>query len=315
METTIQLSAPEFQRVQAVFDDLGENTKRTYLGAWENFRAFCDVPTAIDAVRMLIEAGQGGANFIVMRYRKHLLDSGIAATTAKTRLGALCGIVKRARRVGLCNWALDIEAIDTRKMSGVEDNPIRGYSAGQFNDLAMIFNKIDASTPAGARDRAIIELLYNPSLRRSECVGVDIEHIDWVNDRLSIRGKGRHQNEWVPMPGAARTALAEWLKFRGNDAGPLFVRLDREATGQLLRLSDTAIYKIVRDRAAACGIVAWPHALRHTGITDVAVVTNGNLVATAGHARHRSTDTTMIYVNNVKDQAREAGRAVDALRA
>lgn len=313
METAL-IKPDESASILAIFDDLSENTKRTYIGAWESLATFMELPAPIDAVKALIGAGQGGANFIASRFRRHMLDSGIAASTAKTRLGAIAGVIKRARRIGLINWGIDVEPINVRAMPGVQDNTVRGFAAGEFNDMAAILNKIDIATPRGARDKAIIELLYNPSLRRAELCGLDLSDIDWINDRLSITGKGRHSSEWVPMPGSARTALANWINFRGNSAGPLFTRLDRDAGSELLRISSTAVYKIVRDRAADVGVTAWPHALRHTGITDVAIVTNGNLVATSGHARHRNTNTTMIYVNNVKDQAREAGRAVDSLR-
>lgn len=300
--------------ITAVFDDLGENTKRTYLSSWESFANFLDVPTVSEAVARLITSGQGGANFIAMRYRKHLLDT-LAPSTAKTRLGALCGVIKRCRRIGLVNWSLDIESISTNAQKGLADNPVRGFTTGQANDMAKIFAAIDLTTALGTRDTAIIELLYNPALRRFECGDLDVSDIDWVKSRLNIRGKGRDEDEWINMPESARRAIIAWMNFRGQEPGPLFVRLDRATKDTLARLSDSSIYNIVVARAAKVGITAWPHALRHTGITDVAVENNGNMVATAGFGRHKSMTTTMGYINNINDQAKAASNAIDRLRA
>lgn len=54
-----------------------------------------------------------------------------------------------------------------------------------------------------------------------------------------------------------------------------------------------------------------PHALRHGGIT-LALDITGNLAAVAKFARHRNPRTTMIYADNLADEAGKVARATAA---
>lgn len=77
-------------------------------------------------------------------------------------------------------------------------------------------------SPAGARDAAMVALLYCTGMRRSELAGLDLADHDPLTGELRVRrGKGRKERLVYAVGGAA-TALADWLDLRGDEPGALF---------------------------------------------------------------------------------------------
>ncbi|HEY6105672.1 MAG TPA: tyrosine-type recombinase/integrase, partial [Anaeromyxobacteraceae bacterium] len=64
----------------------------------------------------------------------------------------------------------------------------------------------DPRRPAGARDRAMLELLYACGLRVSELVSLDLNQVDLESRVLLVRGKGSRER-LVPVGGPAAEAL------------------------------------------------------------------------------------------------------------
>ena len=55
------------------------------------------------------------------------------------------------------------------------------------------------------RDRMIFELLYGCGIRNSELVGIDMTDVQWKNDAILVKGKGRKQR-YVPLGDEAAIA-------------------------------------------------------------------------------------------------------------
>mgnify|MGYP003497914452 CR=1 FL=1 len=49
------------------------------------------------------------------------------------------------------------------------------------------------NTVSGIRDRAILETLYSTGMRVSELVGTDIDDIDFFNEVVKVKGKGKKE--------------------------------------------------------------------------------------------------------------------------
>lgn len=303
---TQALDAHQTQNLAFLYDELGENTLRAYSRAWDDLARFMGLSGRLDALAQMVRLSAGEANLLAARYRKHMADLGMAARTISSRLGAISGIIKRARRFGLCAFRLDIEPI---KLTRSKDTAGPGVA-----NVEKIIAAIDTTTPLGARNRAIVELLFNPALRRSEVIEVDLAHLDLDAAKLSIWGKARSEREWIPLPDSATDSLREWIRYRGQEPGPLFVRMDRGRKSNIERLDDQSVRLIVRRYALPLEIDARPHGLRHSGITEVARVTGGDIVATMAFARHSSPATTKAYLDNLHNAAKRATQAVDRAR-
>lgn len=116
------------------------------------------------------------------------------------------------------------------------------------------------------RDRAVLRLLYDLGLRRSEVVGLDVDDLDLDAGTVAVLGKGRTQKSSLTLPGPTKEAIRQWLELRGMELGPLFINFDRARKG--CRLTGTSLYRIVRSLGEQVGLRVRPHGLRHTAITE-----------------------------------------------
>jgi integrase/recombinase XerC len=288
-----------------VFGELKENTLKAYGDTIDDFAAFLELPSRGDAARELFTCSHGAANLLASRYRTHLFDQGLAAATIQTRLGCLAGIVKRMRRLGVVTWKLEVAGIKVTKLRDTA-----GPGAAAIGRMIAELAKTD--TPLAARDTVIVELLFNPALRRAEVAALDLEDVDLDKSRLRIRGKGRDDDEFVTIPAPARVAIQNWLRYRGMEPGALIVNLDRAYSRR--RLSKTSIYNVVERVGAAVGIKTHPHALRHSGGSAAAQATGFNLLQTGLFLRHRNSETTKRYIDNLQDVAGQVSNQVAANR-
>ncbi len=68
----------------------------------------------------------------------------------------------------------------------------------------------DDGSPTGARDVAILELLYATGIRVGELCGLDVDDVDHERRVVRVFGKGRKERT-VPFGVPAERALATWL--------------------------------------------------------------------------------------------------------
>jgi integrase/recombinase XerC len=142
---------------------------------------------------------------------------------------------------------------------------------GLLNSLESATEKDDgAAWPE--RDRMIFELLYGCGIRNSELVGIDMPDIQWKNDAILVRGKGRKQR-YVPLGDEAAIAIRAYMPGREErlrsagkaaqiDAGPLVMNVRARGSA---RLTTRSVGRIVKRIALARGLPAdlHPHTLRH----------------------------------------------------
>lgn len=144
----------------------------------------------------------------------------------------------------------------------------------------------------GARDRALLEVLYSTGCRVAELVALDEEHVDLGRGVARLQGKGR--KERLGMLGRpAREAVRAWLEEKERAAlarGPLF--LNRRGG----RLTDRSVRRILDRRLAEAGVArgASPHTLRHSFATHM-LARGADLRAVQELLGHASLGTTQIY--------------------
>jgi integrase/recombinase XerC len=118
------------------------------------------------------------------------------------------------------------------------------------------------------RDRAILELLYGCGIRNAELVGLDLRDIQWANEAILVRGKGRKERQ-VPLGDAAAQALRIYLpqrseKLTAAEKSTEALLVNARLRGQY-RLTTRSVGRIVKRIAVAHGLAAevHPHTLRH----------------------------------------------------
>jgi integrase/recombinase XerD len=173
------------------------------------------------------------------------------------------------------------------------------------DEVHRLLEAPNPSTPAGRRDRAILELLYGSGLRVSELTGLDVDDVDLEDGSVRVLGKGGKERE-VPVGRYGREAIEAYLTTArpafatGRGRGALFLN---QRGG---RLSRQSCDRMVRAAARSAGIErdVSSHTLRHSfathlleGGADVRVVQE-----LLGHA---SVATTQIYTLITRDHLRE----------
>lgn len=169
------------------------------------------------------------------------------------------------------------------------------------DEARRLLDSINATTPAGLRDRALISLMVYSFARIGAAVAMKVEDVYTQNRRLWVRlheKGGKHHA--MPTHHNLEHALAAYIDGAGLAAdpkGPLFRTIGR-GTGQLTRTSlpQANAHAMIRRRAQAAGIKTkiGNHSFRATGITAY-LKNGGTLEKAAAMANHASTRTTQLY--------------------
>ncbi len=167
----------------------------------------------------------------------------------------------------------------------------------------------------GKRDRAMIYLMAYTGARTIEVHRANLEYMHTEDNRLvlNVQGKGHEETDdvIVVVHPQAEAALHDWLGVRGSKPGPLFTSLSHRSLNG--RLSLSAIREIIKGYYKAAGVRGEhksTHSLRHTAITSA--LQHGATVQKARTmARHRSIDTTMIYVHETDRISNPAEQFID----
>ena len=224
----------------------------------------------------------------VRAFLSHLAREGVGRRSAGRKLAALRGLFEYAVRRGEC-----------------ESNPARLASTPRTGEKTPVFfSRADVKilleepfpeTALGARNRAILELLYASGIRVGELVSIDLADLDVKERGLRVTGKGRKQRE-VIFGRTAAAALKAYIERRHelikNGAGEpaLFLnyRGGRLRSRSVARMLDARIAEVGLRRGAS------PHALRHTFATHL--LNNGaDIRAIQELLGHASLSTTQRY--------------------
>jgi integrase/recombinase XerD len=164
-------------------------------------------------------------------------------------------------------------------------------------DVRKLLAQPNASKPLGARDKAMLELLYASGLRVSELVTLRTAQVNFQGDYLTVRGKGG-KSRAVPFGRWARETLREYLDnvrrllLKGKASVYLFTNRSGKP------LSRQGFWKIIRSYALGAGIEkrVTPHTLRHSFATHL-LEGGADLRAVQVMLGHADISTTQIYTH------------------
>ena len=162
-------------------------------------------------------------------------------------------------------------------------------------EVAIFLDSPDTSTVLGARDKALLELLYATGLRVSELESLNVEQIDLNNRAIVVKGKGKKER-MVLFGTYAAEALELYLKERDSliveEENALFLNFRGG------RLTSRSVRRVVNKYIdeADLKLKISPHALRHSFATHM--LNNGadlrDIQELLGHA---SLSTTQRYTH------------------
>lgn len=167
----------------------------------------------------------------------------------------------------------------------------------------------ETETVLGKRDRAILELLYASGLRVSELVGLNLTDIDFENQTLRVRGKGR-KVRIVPFGVHAKTALQIYLGVRGEllfeaeaeKIDPNAVFFNYQGT----RITTRSVGRMLDKYLKMCADLHHisPHSLRHSFATHL-LDAGADLRAIQELLGHARLSTTQQYTHVSMDKLME----------
>ena len=234
--------------------DASPNTVRAYAADLADWGRFCK-----ERARTLypVEAEELG------RYLKRLEAGGMSSGTRMRRAATLSAFTKYLIYDGRIEPTVPLPPVPKR-----EKTLPQVMTEGEIERL---LNGCDDGTPAGRRDRTMIEMIYDCGLRASEVCSLRLSDIDETNGVVYVKGKGRKERI-VPYVGALKSAVRNYLDetrgllLRERDPGYLFLST---RGGQVSR---QWLWSMVRRRGAVAGIARarlHPHVLRHSFATHL----------------------------------------------
>ena len=164
-------------------------------------------------------------------------------------------------------------------------------------DVRKLLAQPDAAKPLGARDRAMLEILYASGLRVSELVTLQTAQVNFQGDYLIVKGKGG-KTRAVPFGRWARERLTDYLAsarralLKRRSSAYLFVNRSGKP------LTRQGFWKLIRTYALAAGIEkrVTPHTLRHSFATHL-LEGGADLRSVQEMLGHADISTTQIYTH------------------
>lgn len=163
-----------------------------------------------------------------------------------------------------------------------------------------------------SRDYAIITLFLNCGMRLSELVGININDIDFSENKMTVIGKGNKERT-IYLNKACINSINEYLKDRPKSNS---IKTDKQNSRNALflserkeRISKRTVQYIVDKELLAAGLDRNKysvHKLRHTAATLMYQYGNVDIRALQEILGHESISTTEIYTHVSNEQARDA---------
>lgn len=178
-----------------------------------------------------------------------------------------------------------------------------------YPEIENLLAAIELSTPEGARNRAMLEVLYSSGLRVSELVDLKIPNIYFDIGFLRVIGKG-NKERLVPI---GKEAL-KYIKIY-KDEIRVHVRVQKGHESFLFlnkrgkKLTRVTVFNVIKGLAQKIGLKKKisPHTFRHSFATHL-IEGGADLRAVQEMLGHESITTTEIYTHLDRDYLRQVIR-------
>ena len=232
---------------------------------------------------------------------KHLISLRIAGLGARSRARHLVTIR------GFYRFLVEEKVIknDPTRIIDLPKSGLKLPDVLSFEEVERVLNTPDLNKPTGARDAAMIELLYAAGLRVSELVNLKVQDVNLEACFVRVFGKGSKERV-VPIGLYAKEKIDFYIKtFRPkllkNVASPhLFVaRAGKPMTRQ-------GFWKLLRKYGQKAGIIRKikPHSLRHSFASHL-LERGADLRSVQIMLGHVDISTTQIYTHVAREHLKK----------
>ncbi len=229
----------------------------------------------------------------VRNYLGTLAEAGVKRTTMARKLSALRTFVKF-----LCRE----EILSQNPLSKVSTPKLGKYLPSFLypGEAKLLVEAPELTTPAGLRDRAILETLYSSGLRVSELTNLDLPDVDLGLGYVRVFGKGAKERI-VPLGSYAAEAIRTYLGVR-SAAGEKALFLNKGGTRLSARSVRRLVDKYVKEAALKGGIS--PHTLRHSFATHM-LEGGADLRSVQELLGHVKLSSTQIYTHVTRERLKQ----------
>ncbi|QHL87263.1 site-specific tyrosine recombinase XerD [Nibribacter ruber] len=175
-----------------------------------------------------------------------------------------------------------------------------------YDEIVMLFEAVDVSTPEGTRNKAMLETLYSSGLRVSELIELKLSNLYEDLGFVRVTGKGSKER-LVPIGRDALKYIRLYLDGvrrhqtikKGQED---FIFLNRRGSS----LTRVMVFNIIKDLSAKVGMQKSisPHTFRHSFATHL-IEGGADLRAVQEMLGHESITTTEIYTHLDRDYLKQ----------
>ena len=166
-----------------------------------------------------------------------------------------------------------------------------------YGEVEALLAAPETNSPAGIRDKAMLELLYGAGLRVTELVSLPDGSIEFEVGYIKLTGKGS-KTRVVPLSDSALEALRRYK----DESRPLILKAKVSSSFFVTRLGDMmtrqGFWKLIKKYALKAGIKKdiSPHVLRHSFATHL-LEHDADLRSVQMMLGHSDISTTQIYTH------------------
>lgn len=272
---------------------------RTYILIEKNFskhtaKAYCS--DVLDFLLWIGEAEAHDVNFSKIREYLHFMQKfNYKKNTIARKIASLRTFYKflyREKKVDT-NPAMSLTA------------PKRAKSLPKFLtpfEVEQILNNIKIETPAGFRNKTILELLWATGMRVSELSGLNFKDLNLENNEIRVFGKGSKERI-ILVTDRAKSYLEKYIKTARNLIAKGYTVSDDEDSAIFInntgfRLQTQTIRKVINETVEQINLPkhVTPHVFRHSFATHL--IENGaDLRIVQELLGHASISNTQIYTH------------------
>lgn len=293
-------------------------TKRSYKNNLEYFFGTSIYSMTFEMVRVVTITD-------VEDYLNELNDKRLKSSTIKAKLSAcssfyeyLLSFRSNEKDIKLLNFnPFNNGIIKQEKFKKITKNDAHTTETLTDEELHRLYSVIDTSNLKGIRDYAIIKLMVNGALRRSELVDLKIQDIYerdfeyWIHIE---KGKGnKNRDNFINaevVKAVERYLLATGRSIKDKSGDFIFKGLSTNGLNGS-KLTTDAVKQLIEKYCIKAGVKKKisPHSFRHKAVTTL-LENNVKPELVMEFCGHASINTTMRYWHNLNKVKNNAGRNI-----